>query len=179
VNPGQVAGSVNPQITAHRKLEGSLPKHEAIGGLSVFSFGVVTVFLSLRMPIGTFRAAGSGLFPLCLGILLMVLAGLFLLKMFLQGRRSIGRTREAATPKAPSSARQVILFMGTIVLATLLFDVLGYPLVSFLLLVALLRVLGMKGWGWSIVLSLVAASVSYMLFVQWLKIPLPKGWLGI
>jgi hypothetical protein len=31
----------------------------------------------------------------------------------------------------------------------------------------------------NILWSLTTAAASYFLFVQWLKIPLPKGWLGI
>jgi hypothetical protein len=56
---------------------------------------------------------------------------------------------------------------------------LGYPLIAFLLMVSLLKILGMKRWSINILWSLTTAAASYFLFVQWLKIPLPKGWLGI
>jgi putative tricarboxylic transport membrane protein len=156
-----------------------LHRDQTIGGIFLFLFGAATVYLSLRMPVGSFRAAGSGLFPLCLGILLMVLSGVFVLQVLLGERQGKGQKGEPLAPQEPTSAGQVILFVGATALATFLFNVLGYPLVSFLLLVTLLRILGMKGWGWNILLSLVTASVSYFLFVQWLKIPLPKGWLGL
>ncbi len=45
---------------------------------------------------------------------------------------------------------QLILFFGTMVLATAFFNQLGYPLTSFLLLVVLLRTLGMKRWTFNI-----------------------------
>jgi hypothetical protein len=64
-------------------------------------------------------------------------------------------------------------------LATLFLNSLGYPLIAFLLMAALLKILGMKRWPANIVLSLATAAASYFLFIQWLKIPLPKGWLGI
>ena len=54
------------------------------GGIVLFLFGAVTTLLSFRMPLGTFRNAGTGLFPLILGILLMFLSGLFLLRLFLK-----------------------------------------------------------------------------------------------
>ena len=79
----------------------------------------------------------------------------------------------------PVSVKQILLFFGTIVLATLFFNRLGYPLMSFLLLLALLRVLGMKRWPVILLLSFATAVVTYFLFVQWLKIPLPQGWIGI
>ena len=150
-------------------------KDEVAGGILIFLFGAVTSYFSMRMPIGSFRAAGSGLFPLCLGILLMVLSGAFVLGIL----QKEGGKREAKSSEATGSTRQVISFLGTIVLAILLFRYIGYPLMSFLLLLGLLRTLGMKKWAWNVLLSFVSAGVSYILFVQWLKIPLPKGWIGL
>jgi len=66
-----------------------LKKDEAIGGIIIFLFGGLTALLSLRMPIGTFRMAGTGMFPLCLGILLMILSGMFVLKIFIQREEQV------------------------------------------------------------------------------------------
>ena len=139
-------------------------------------FGAVTAYFSLRMPVGTFRAAGSGLFPLGLGILLMGLSIVLLIKA--------GAQRKPVAKKKPSgelsqSAKQVILFTSAIALAILLFKELGYPLMSFLLLLALLRILGVRSWAYSLSLSLLTATGVYFLFVVWLQIPLPKGWIGL
>ena len=49
---------------------------------------------------------------------------------------------------------------------------------AFLLLVALLRILGTKEWGMNLLISSVTTGVAYLVFVHWLKIPLPMGWLG-
>ena len=153
-----------------------MKKDEIIVGVVIFLFGAITVLLSLRMPIGTFRAAGTGMFPLILGILLMILSGVFILKIFFQGRE--GQVKKASI-ESSGSPMQLILFLGTMVLATLFFNRLGYPLVSFLLILGLLRILGMKRWGLNILISVVTAVGSYFLFVQWLNIPMPKGWIGI
>jgi branched-subunit amino acid transport protein AzlD len=81
--------------------------------------------------------------------------------------------------RTPGSLKQLMLFFGAMVLVTFFFNRLGYPLSSFLLMVALLRILGVKRWRLNLPLSFIAATVCYFLFVQWLKIPLPKGWIGI
>jgi len=154
-----------------------LKSDETIVGAVIFLFGGITVLLSLRMPIGTFRGAGTGMFPLILGILLMILSGAFILKFFFQGRP--GQVKKEASTESSKSPIQLILFLGTMVLATLFFNRLGYPLTSFLLLVALLRILGVKRWGLNILISVVTAVGSYFLFVQWLNIPMPKGWIGL
>jgi putative tricarboxylic transport membrane protein len=108
----------------------------------------------------------------------MILSGLFLLNLFLRKAKELSK-KEAPVEAAPRSYKPVVLFLGMMVLATLFFNSLGYPLVAFLLMVAFLKTLGMKRWAANILLSLATAVVSYFLFVQWLKIPLPKGWLGI
>ena len=149
-----------------------------MGGAILFFFGGLTTLLSLRMPIGTFRAAGTGLFPLLLGIILMVLSGLFLLNLLLRKEKDLEK-KEAPVEAAPRSLKPVILFLGMMALATMLLNSLGYPLIAFLLMVSLLKILGMKRWSINILWSLTTAAASYFLFVQWLKIPLPKGWLGI
>jgi len=154
-----------------------LNRDEAIGGMVIFLFGVISTLLSLRMPIGTFRAAGTGLFPLCLGIILMALSSLLLLQLFFKRRQTIVKKGTVVEPSG--STKQLIFFFGTMVLVTLLFNRLGYPLSSFLLMLALLKTLGMKRWSLNILLSLGTAAVCYFLFVQWLNIPMPKGLVGI
>jgi hypothetical protein len=153
-----------------------LDREEIIAGMVIFIFGGVTAALSLRMRIGTFRMPGTGMFPLILGILLMFLSCIFLLKLLYQHKKTTARRESAAERGSPV---QLILFFGTMVLATAFFNQLGYPLTSFLLMLALLRILGMKRWTFNIFISFVTAVGSYFLFVQWLKIPLPKGWIGL
>jgi hypothetical protein len=154
-----------------------LKRDEAIVGIVIFLFGGLTALLSLKMPIGTFRTAGTGMFPLFLGVLLMILSGVFILKIFFQRKEE--QVKKGASIESSESPIQLILFLGAMVLATLFFNQLGYPLTSFLLMVALLRILGIKRWGQNILISVVTAVGSYFLFVKWLDIPMPKGWIGL
>ncbi len=150
---------------------------ELIEGIVLFLCGGVTVALSLGMQIGTFRMAGSGLFPLCLGIILMSLALLYLANLLLQ-KDSQGHSREAAAAP-PGAAGQMALFFGASALAVLGLNILGYPLTAFLLMMLLLWILGLRRPVLLVTLPLLAAAGSYLLFVQFLKIPLPKGLIGL
>jgi hypothetical protein len=152
-------------------------RDEVIVGAVIFLFGGVTALLSLEMPIGTFRMAGTGMFPLILGILLMILSGTFVLRIFFQGKGE--QVKKDARAESTESPVQLILFLGTMVLVTAFFNQLGYPLSSFLLMVALLRILGVKRWRFALPLSFITAVVCHFIFVQLLKIPLPKGWIGL
>ena len=154
-----------------------MDRDEIIVGIVIFLFGAVTAVLSLRMPIGVFRMPGTGMFPLFLGILLMILSVAFIVKTFFQGKEE--KTKKEVSIESSESPLQLILFLGAMVLSTLFFNQLGYPLASFLLMLSLLRILGMKRWGLNILTSVVTAVGSYFLFVKWLDIPMPKGWIGL
>jgi hypothetical protein len=152
-------------------------RNDVCGGFLMIIFGSLTTYLSLKMPIGTFRAAGPGLFPLCLGLLLMLLAVSFTLKIFMQNRQI--HERQAATPKPGGSAKPVIGFMAVIGAAAVLLEYLGYAPTAFLMVLALLQILESKKWHWNLLIALSSAAVSHFVFVWWLQIPFPQGWLGL
>ena len=152
-------------------------KDDIIAGIVIFMFGGLTAAFSLGMPIGSFRMAGTGLFPLCLGTLLMGLSLLHLFKLFYEKRKKHDRKQRPL--KAKALPGRLILFFGVMVLATPCLQILGYPLTAFFLMVSLLRILGMKRWPINFLVSFPTAAASYFLFVQWLQIPLPKGWIGL
>ena len=154
-----------------------MKRDDLIEGVVLLLCGGGTVALSLRMPLGTFRMAGSGLFPLCLGIALILLALLYLANLLLQ---KDGKRPPADVAASPSgAARQMLLFLGASALATLSLNFLGYPMTSFLLMMALLAILGVRKPALLVVLPLATALGSYLLFVRFLKIPLPKGLIGL
>ena len=138
--------------------------------IALFAFGAVTALLSLMLHLGTLRAPDSGFFPLVLGVMLMALAALHGVQLPL--------AKAPPTPAAEGSTLKVVLFVGAVALATALFDTLGYTLVSFLLMLGLLQVLGVRKWYVSGGIALVSAAAAQVVFVHWLKIPLPAGWLS-
>ncbi len=143
--------------------------------VTLFLVGAVTVYLSLQLPIGNFRAPGSGLFPLILGLLLMGLVACHVLQL-LRGRDQA--TKTSASRRPPASYRRVVLFLGAVAAVTALLTPLGFLLSAFLLLLALMEILGVRPRMASLLISLFTAGFSYALFVHWLQIPLPRGWWG-
>ncbi len=154
-----------------------MKRHDIQGAIVFFLFGLITVILSLQMPIGSFRAAGSGLFPLGLGILLMGLSFGFIGNVIWSGTED--KQENVSATEDSVSGLQVLIFLGVIVVTTLLWTTLGHTLVSFLLMLGLLRILGFKKWSLNLIVSFLTAAGSYALFVYALKIPLPKGFFGI
>ncbi|MCE5283101.1 MAG: tripartite tricarboxylate transporter TctB family protein [Deltaproteobacteria bacterium] len=150
---------------------------EVIGGVIVLLFGALTIVFSLQLPIGTFRMAGSGLFPMWLGIVLILLSLLHLGKLRLKGGSRLEGKQKAEPPS--EATKQMLLFLGASVLATVCLDIFGFPLTAFLLMLLLLRILGVRGPAMLVAMPLLTALAAYFLFVQFLKIPLPKGVIGL
>lgn len=152
-----------------------MKKRFEIDGVAIFFFGLLTVIFALQMPVGTFRAAGSGLFPLCLGMLLMGLSGIWIMKSLI---KPVSK-KPGADSSVSGSTVQIIYYLGAIVLAVLLLRFIGYLLFCAFLMLLLLIALGIKSPARAMLLAMSTAIASYLLFVRWLQVPLPKGWPGL
>jgi hypothetical protein len=145
-----------------------------------FVFGAVTAALSLQYPLGSLRAPGSGFFPLALGVMLMGLAAAHGVKVHFSRPKPViapAAAPEAASGRGDEATRRVLLFLGVVALSTALLEEIGYVASSFLLMLGLLRVLGVR-WGRCALIAAAAAVASHFLFVRWLSIPMPPGPFG-
>ena len=131
---------------------------------------------SILLPYGNIHNPGPGFFPLWLGIVL--------------GALSIGLTLQAARRKEGTRVLgdilagkvrwpKVFFVLIALVLYGCLMNILGFLIVTFLLMAFLLRFIEPQPWrsvvGWTLVGSL----GSYLVFEVWMKLRLPKGFLGI
>ncbi len=146
---------------------------QVAGGFVLFLGGAVTVVLSLGMPLGSLRMPGPGMFPMAMGALLMLLSGIWTVRFIWQ--------HEAAREGLfwGTSLKRVLPFVGAMALCVLLLDALGYLLTSFVLLLVLFGLTGSRAWALNFFLASGVAGVSYLVFVRWLQVPLPRGLLGL
>jgi hypothetical protein len=143
--------------------------------------GAVAVALSLRLPLGTLRAPDSGFFPLVLGALLVALAATHAGQLWRARRpaRVEAAARDAGQgPRRATGANgRVLAFLGVVAGSTALLAPAGYVAASLLLMLGLLRLLGVR-WSVSGILALACAVAAHVVFVRWLRIPLPVGPMG-
>jgi hypothetical protein len=146
------------------------------------------------MKLGTFNAIGTGFFPLALGILLMVLSSVYLAQIVLPLRKAAPKEETHGSSEAAPAAVgaptsifsrigrptvSVSVVAGSIIFFVLFLEVLGYPLCIFLMLLAMLRVLGLKNWIAVLVIAFISAAGSWLLFAKLLNILLPRGFIGL
>lgn len=160
----------------HPDTPGAADRPRVAAGLVFMVVALLTIGLSLRMPVGTFRTAGPGLFPLCLGLLLAALAGVYTLRAWLAVGRAVGHAERR--PSAPS-ARSVLGFMAAIAFAAAFLERLGYAPTACVVVIALLQLLGPGFRRRNLIIALIAGAAAHLVFVHWLQIPFPQGWLGL
>ena len=88
-------------------------------------------------------------------------------------------TKMPASSSLPGGWKKVAYTVSIMLLATFLFEFLGYLLTFFLLLILLMRGTGPQKWRTTLLVSSFSAFIIYLIFVLLLKQPLPKGLLGI
>ena len=115
---------------------------------------------------------GPAFLPFWLGLSMAVLASILL----------IGAVRSAdpGEPWLPrgDGLRRLLLVFGISVAFVALLKVVGMALGTVLFLIVLLRGLDRQPWPLTIAVALVVAAVNYLVFIHWLKVPMPTGMLG-
>jgi hypothetical protein len=116
---------------------------------------------------------GPAFLPFWLGL---VMAGLALLLLF----RSLKDPNpgEAWLPRG-EPLRQMLVVLGATVLFVALLNVLGMVIGTALYLVFLLRYLGRHAWWLTLAVGVGTAFLTWLVFVHWLRVPMPEGMLWI
>jgi hypothetical protein len=107
------------------------------------------------------------------------MVGLFILSLAipgLVGSLKPGETHKPGPRVFPQGRdlRRVVAVALSILCFAVLLQPLGYGVCSALLMGAVLRLLGMRGWGKTTAAAILTALISYFFFLS-LEIPLPRG----
>ena len=116
---------------------------------------------------------GPAFLPFWLGVVMAGLAALLL--------SGAVRSRDPGAqwlPRGESLKRLALVLSATIGLVALL-NVVGMILGTALFLAALIRYLGRHPWWMTITIALAAAGFNWLVFVRWLRVPMPEGMLWI
>ncbi len=143
---------------------------EAVFSLILTLLGVMTVALSWRYGLGRLRRPGPGLYPLFIGLAIIVFS---LLLIRLQVRSA------ARNPVFSSGNVKTFIFMAVaFCLWVLAMPWLGYVPVTLLVTYAIAKIMKLEGFWKPFSLSAGTAFFIYILFDYWLYIDLPRGILG-
>ena len=138
--------------------------------------GIDYELMALSMPVGGFGSPGPGLFPVMVGAALILTAAGCLIQNLVSTRSPEAAIDEAATPAhEKADFGKVSVLVAALILYVIALKPLGFPVALTLLLVASVRIFGYRDWLRTLALAVVMTTIAYMVFVVWLKVPLPLG----
>jgi putative tricarboxylic transport membrane protein len=126
----------------------------------------VAIQQSTGLPFGNLHRPGPGFVPFWTSVIVLGLTVVLLAQVVLR-----------PAPAGATPARGRIVKVGALLAAlavyTALLEPAGYLISTFLLVVFMLRVIDRHPWPLALVIALVGAAGSYVLFAVWLNVPLP------
>jgi putative tricarboxylic transport membrane protein len=110
---------------------------------------------------------GPAFLPFWLGVVMAVLAAMMLFR----------RTDRSALDWLPrgEARNRVLVVLGVTAAFIALLKVLGMVVGTALFLVVLVRYLGRHAWWLTFTIALAAAAINWLVFVHWLRLPMPQG----
>ena len=144
----------------------------------MIAVGLVYEIMAIQMPRGSFAQPGPGLYPMIVGVFLIITSCGCLLRGWLTLRRAHGILPAPLQPGSEAPCTdfvKTIQLMALMVAYVLAVPAVGFPIAIFTFLVVAIRLFGYRKWAPAAAMALIIAVVSYVSFVLWLKVPLPLG----
>ena len=116
---------------------------------------------------------GPAFMPFWLGLVMALLALMMLVRSLRQQHRG-----EAWLPRG-EGLRDILVVLAVTVAYVALLTVLGMIIGTALYLAVLIRYLGRHPWWLTLAIALAAAGFNWLVFVHWLRVPMPEGKLWI
>jgi putative tricarboxylic transport membrane protein len=155
-------------------------KADALLAGIVLLIGIGYEVMAWRMPRGSIAYPGPGLFPVIVGLFLILTAVGCVVQAFAGGKSldpsaAGDKPGGEVRPVTTRSAFKAWGLLGLLVAYALFLKPLGFLIAIFLFLLASIRTFGYRRWLPSLGITAAIAAISYVSFVIWLKVPLPLG----
>jgi len=150
-------------------------RYDPISSLIWFLVGLgIVLWSTLTMPIGTLTEPGPGFLPLFCGTVISILA----IIVFFQAKRN---TKEVTGESFYIEGSLIKIFstIGILMVYALILERLGFNVTTFVVMLYIFKQIAGASWLTGILESSIVTGACYFIFGYLLKIPLPRGWLGI
>ena len=151
-------------------------KTDQFNGVLFLIISILICFGSIGFPYGNVHNPGPGFLPFWLGVVLGLLSIILLIRTSLQ-RKETRLFRQVLTEKIRWG--KVLITVVALILYGVLMEYVGFLLLTFLFMACLMRFVDPQSWKRVIGWALVGSVGSYLIFEVWMKLRLPKGFLGV
>jgi len=151
-----------------------LERSDCTSALFFILFSIFVCQQSIGIGLGTLRQPGPGLLSFGVGAGTGILSLGLLIKSFLFRTNPI----EPGQGKAPIRKEKFILICVSLFVYAIAVDWLGFILSTFVFVLLLFHLIEANRWWNSLLKAVLITAGNYLIFVIWLKISVPKGFLG-
>ncbi len=151
-------------------------KRSLASGLFFLAFGLFLGFKSLSLSVWSPFGPAEGFFPLTVAILIMGLSLIVIVRahVSLREQRQEGRIRERE--KAGAKGFKISAYVLLMLLYGALLEKVGFLVTSGLFLFLIIKFVEKQNWVRAVSVGTASIIISYVLFVYFLGVPLPGGW---
>jgi putative tricarboxylic transport membrane protein len=143
---------------------------DRVTGAALVALALVVFWESRTLPLGSLRNPGPAYMPVALALALLGFGALLLV---------LGKTAPAVASVGWTEWRHAVAILAVCAFAALALERLGFRVTIALALAFLLRVVERKGSLFSLALAIAFAAGAFLLFDTLLRVPLPRGPLGL
>ena len=149
----------------------SIDKSQLIGALALIALGAFVALEAWQWPYLAKDGPGPGFFPLWIGIILMALAGAYIVLQITaaaRGKSDVDRT-------SWKGSGPVLTGWAALIVAVALLKPLGFTAAYALLTIFLIRFVFRQAWKAAVIVGVVSAVAFWIVFVKLLRVQLPAG----
>lgn len=150
-------------------------RKEIISAIVLLSFAAFIGYNAGRYPFGSLSRIGPGFFPFYLSMALAAVSLVILTKTILNPAKDVSTPAGFLTKE---KALRVALLLTLVIVYLWSMGRLGFPIATFLFILALFKFVESFSWTSSVLGALAISIGNYLLFGVWLQCQFPKGWLG-
>jgi len=143
-------------------------------GFCWVGIGIVICFFAWKIDLGSFQEPGAGFMAFVSGLFLTIVGFTMVLSRTLS-KSSLGDGPDPGAAFRGISWSRLGYMMALLIAYAVFLNTLGYLLTTFLVMWGLFYDRKTKRWASSLLSSLVAVGVTYLVFEVWLRSQLPRG----
>lgn len=143
-------------------------------GLCLLILGLLLTYQSTKLSVWSRIGPDEGFFPLLLGILIMGLSLLVIVQSLFSARAQ-EKEKTLEEQKREVSLFRLASYAIPMLLYALLIEWVGFLITSGLFLIIIFKYVERQSWKITSLVGLFSIIGSYLIFVVWFKVPLPKG----
>ena len=153
-----------------------MKKSEVMVAVVCIGIGMGISYGGYLLDLGGLHTPGAGFFPFFIGTAIIILSFLHIINQFFLTKPSKENVFSWPGKKGIIQVSKVFL---SLVIYALCLEYLGFLLCTFLIMFYLLKFIGLKKWSYSLIISIIIAFSSFLIFGSLLRLGLPKGFLSL